>query len=392
MNNMVANPFGDESAQPANRGALAQLERREEAEIMVMMGAARRFPRDERLAAGKIQAAFERFTLASDSVYSYTRGGQEISDLNIRAMEAIAAAWGNIDQNWAELFRGMGEDGVPYSFVEAKALDLETTNRKRIGFIVRHWRDTKQGGYKLRDERDIYELCANMAQRRVRACIGALIPADIKEFARKVAEQTMLTKAEVTPDALKHLLEAFAPHGVTKEHIEKFIQRNLESMQPVQLVRMRKIYKGLSTGEAKPGDFFEDLKEAPPTEKKATDLEAIKAKANPPAAAPASTQAPAAAKTPAEAARITDMLLPKEGGAEGTPPADLLGDPAAGSGGGMAVPTFDEVKAKMEKARSVDTLNVHADWIRHFADPAQVAILNEVYQAKLAKLQGGQGS
>jgi hypothetical protein len=367
MNSLVSNPFGDEDAQPANQGAMAQLERREEAEIMVMMGAARRFPRDERLAVGKIQKAFERFSLASESTYSYSRGGQEISDLNIRAMEAIASAWGNIDATWAEVFRGKGEDGVSYSFVEAKALDLETTNRKRIGFIVRHWRDTKSGGYKLKDERDIYELCANMAQRRVRSCLSALIPEDVKDFARQTAEATMLTKAEVTPESLKALLEAFAPYGITKEHIEKRLQRNLDAMQPAQLVRMRKIYAGLRSGEAKPGDFFEGFEDKPKEEKPTTDLEAIKAKANPPAA----TASPA--PTPA----------PTEAPAGDKPPAgDLLGE-----GGGVTVPPFEEVKLKMERARSVDSLQVHADWIRYFTDPAQKTLLDEVYQAKLTALE-----
>jgi hypothetical protein len=379
MSNLtVANPFGDENAQPADRGAMAQLERREEAEIMVMMGAARRFPRDERLATAKIKAAFERFTLASESTYSYSRGGQEISDLNIRAMEAIAAAWGNIDATWAEVFRGKGEDGVPYSFVEAKALDLETTNRKRIGFIVRHWRDTKSGGYRLKDERDIYELCANMAQRRVRACLGALIPEDVKEFARNTAEATMLIKAEVTPEALAHLLEAFAPYGVRQEHIEKFIQRNLEAMQPAQLVRMRKIYAGLRSGEAKPGDFFEDFKDKPAADDKPepTGLEAIKAKANAPAATPAPSPTPAPPPPDGQGG--------EKDAATRDPQTDLLG-----GSGGPEVPPFEEVKAKMQRARSVDTLQVHADWIRFFSDPAQKLALEEAYEARKVALESG---
>jgi hypothetical protein len=368
VNNAVANPFGDENAQPANRGALAQLERREEAEIMVMMGAARRFPRDERLAAAKIQRAFERFTLASESTYTYSRGGQEISDLNIRAMESIAAAWGNIDASWAEVFRGVGEDGVPYSFVEAKALDLETTNRKRIGFIVRHWRDTKRGGYALKDERDIYELCGNMAQRRVRACIGALIPEDIKAFARETADATMLTKAEVTPDSLKALLEAFEPFGVTKAHIEKFIQRNLESMQPAQLVRMRKIYRGLHIGEAKPGDFFDGFEERAKDAGNTTTLDDIKGKANPPTATPAPSPAPGpAASAPAAA-------------------TDLAGTPLDGA---PKPPEPDALLEKFKKAKNQDALAVHWAWITpaNYPDEAVRIRLNEAAEARHQELQ-----
>ena len=364
MNSIAVNPFGDENAKPANQGAMAQLERREEAEIMVMMGAARRFPRDERAAAGKIQRAFERFSLASEATYTYARGGQEISDLNIRAMEAIAAAWGNIDATWAEVFRGMGEDGVPYSFVEAKALDLETTNRKRIGFIVRHWRDTKRGGYQLKDERDIYELCANMAQRRVRACLGALIPEDIKAFARETADATMLTKAEVTPESLKGLLEAFEPFGVKKDHIEKFIQRNLDSMQPAQLVRMRKIYRGLHSGEAKPGDFFEGLEDQPAGNGKSTSLDelAAKGKATP-------TPAPTPATTPA-------------------PATGLAGSPVAPDDGRPKPPTQEVLLDKIKKAKNMDALDVHVGWVTHanYPDPAVFQLLMDHYEARKKEL------
>lgn len=367
--NAVTNPFGDENARPAQSGAMAQLERREEAEIMVMMGAARRFPRDERAAVGKIQRAFERFTLASESTYTYSRGGQEISDLNIRAMEAIATAWGNIDATWAEVFRGMGGDGVPYSFVEAKALDLETTNRKRIGFIVRHWRDTKSGGYRLKDERDIYELCANMAQRRVRACLSALIPEDVKAFARETADATMLTKAEVTPDSLKALLEAFAPFGVTKEHIEKFIQRNLESMQPAQLVRMRKIYRGLHIGEAKPGDFFEGFEDKPKGDGNTTSLQDIKDKANPPAATPAPSPTPAPG--PAASTDLAGSPLPQ---------ADT---------GAPKAPEPDALLEKFKKSKNQDALAVHWAWVTpaNYPDEAVRIRLNEAAEARHKELQ-----
>ena len=54
----VANPFGDKRADAG--GAMAQLERREEAEIMAMVAVAKRFPRDERAAAAKIGQVFER--------------------------------------------------------------------------------------------------------------------------------------------------------------------------------------------------------------------------------------------------------------------------------------------------------------------------------------------
>lgn len=39
----------------------------------------------------------------------------------------------------------------------AYAWDYETNYRDVRTFTVRHWRDTREGGYALKDERDIYE-------------------------------------------------------------------------------------------------------------------------------------------------------------------------------------------------------------------------------------------
>ena len=343
----VTNPFGDK--RPEAGGAMAQLERREEAEIMAMVAVAKRFPRDERAAAAKIGQVFERFTLAEESVYSYTRGGEEVSDLTIRAMEAIALAWGNIDSSWAEISRGVGEDGVPYSLVEAKAWDLETTTRKRIAFIVRHWRDTKRGGYRLKEERDIYELCGNMAQRRVRACLSSLIPEDVKDYARRVADTTLATKAEITPEALAGLLEAFLPYGVKKEHIEARIQRNLDSMQPAQLVRMRKIYRSLKEGASTPSEWFEGLESKSDEPDKARSMADLTAKA-PAASAP--------------------------------PPAPASNDDAP------KAPEPDKLVADMKKAKNQDALDVHVGWVTpaNYPDEAVRLRLNDAYEARKAEL------
>lgn len=356
MTSALTNPFGE--AKPA-AGAVAAMERREEAEIMAMVAVAKRFPRDPRAACDKILQEFSRPTLADEAVFSYSRGGQDISDLTIRAAEAIASAWGNIRSGWREVSRSTGDDGVPYSLVEARAWDLETTTDKLITFIVRHWRDTKRGGYKLTDERDIYELCANMAQRRLRSCIMSLIPGDVKELARKQAETTLATHAEVTPEGLKQMLERFSAWGITKEHIEKKIQRNLESMAPAQFVQMRKIYRSLQEGMGKPGDFFEGFEERPASDGP-TNLDDIKAKAKP-AATPAPTPSPAPA-------------------AEGAP---------AQADGGPVAPTPETLVDKMKKARSSDSLDLLADWIdeRNYPDEAVRIMLREHYNANKARLE-----
>ena len=165
--------------------------------------------------------------------------------------------WGNLSFGFREVSRGIGADGVPYSEVEAFCWDMESTTYQPLQFMVRHWRDTKKGGYKITDERDIYELCANQAQRRKRACILAVIPGDVIEAAMKQADVTLRTKADTSPEAMAKMVEAFEPFGVTKEQIEKRIQRRLDSITPAQVVTLKRIYASLRDEMSTAADWFD---------------------------------------------------------------------------------------------------------------------------------------
>lgn len=257
MNDLVASPFSSRSTAVADTAGARQDQSRELAETQVKYLMAQQFPRDEIANMDKILNAFTRPTLAEQSQYQFSRGGTDISGPSIRAAEAMAQKWGNMDQGFRERSRGIGADGVPFSEVEAFCVDLESRTSKRLQFIVRHWRDTKKGGYKLTDERDIYELCANQAQRRVRACILSQIPGDVIDAAMAQASATLKTKADTSPEAMDKMVVAFEPYGVTKEHIEKRIQRRLDAIQPAQVVSLKRIYASLRDGMSTASEWFD---------------------------------------------------------------------------------------------------------------------------------------
>jgi hypothetical protein len=257
MNQVVENPFGSNVIPQREGIGHKQAQSRELAETQAKFMMAQHFPRDVIANMDKILNAFTRPNLAEKSQYQFARGGSDIVGPSIRAAEAIAQQWGNMEFGFRELSRSVGADGVPYSDVEAYAVDLESRNRRPIQFIVKHWRDTKRGGYKLTDERDIYELIANQAQRRVRACILAMIPGDVIDGAMQQAEVTLRTKADTTPEAMAKMVEAFAVFGVTKEHIEKRIQRRLDTIQPAQVVMLKRVYASLRDDMSTPADWFE---------------------------------------------------------------------------------------------------------------------------------------
>ncbi|MFZ6727382.1 hypothetical protein ACO0K2_17965 [Undibacterium sp. MH2W] len=257
MNDLVSSPFGRPGTMVADTAGAKQNMHREMAETQSKYMMAQHFPRNVVANMDKILNAFTRPSLAEKAQYQFARGGTDICGPSIRAAEAIAQQWGNLEFGFRELSRGVGADGVPFSEVESFCTDLENRTRRPMQFIVRHWRDTKKGGYKLTDERDIYELIANQAQRRTRACILALIPGDVVDAAMDQAAVTLKTTADTSPEAMQRMLDKFSEFQVTKEMIEKRIQRRLDTIQPAQVVSLRRIYASLSDEMSLPSDWFE---------------------------------------------------------------------------------------------------------------------------------------
>lgn len=233
------------------------LEAREAQNVQVAMLAAKRFPRDERAALDRVLNSCCRESLASVAIYQFSRGGSDIQGPSIRLAEAIAQHWGNIESGWREVDRSKDADGTGVSVIEAFAWDLQSNYRVPRVFNVRHWRDTRKGGYALSDERDVYELCANQAARRVRACLLAVIPGDVVEEAQRQCDTTLAAKADTSPEAQKKILVAFEPFGVTRAQIEARIQRRLESITAAQVVQLRKVLASLKDGMSKAEDWFE---------------------------------------------------------------------------------------------------------------------------------------
>lgn len=222
------------------------------AEVQAAIMLAKKFPRNVKEAVDRIMVACQRPALAEAAVYSYAKGGSDITGPSIRLAEAMAQAWGNLQFGIRELDQRNGE-----STVEAFAWDIETNVREVKVFQVRHIRHTKHGSYALSDPREIYEMTANQGARRMRACILGIIPGDIVEAAVEECDRTMKAKADTGPDGVKKLLAAFEALGVTKEQMEKRIQRRIDTITAAQMVGLRKVYNSLKDGMSVISDWFE---------------------------------------------------------------------------------------------------------------------------------------
>ena len=296
-------------AAPRNQSSAAEADtQRALAEVQAAVIMAKRFPRDVNQSMREIELECTRKELAEVASYEYAKGGTKIEGPSIRLAEALALSWGNIHSGWRELSRSM-INGELYSEIEAWAWDLEKNRREPVTFKTKLVRETKNGKWPLKDEREIYEHCANQAKRRERAAILAVIPGWVQDKAVELCQKTL--KATVTPESTKKMLDEFQGRfGVTKEQIEKFIQRNVDAIEAGQVVRLRQIFSSLKDGMSKKEDWFEVTEAAPEAKPEGKGAAGLKAALQ--NQQPAQPQQPAAEAPKGEPAQETKQPQPEE--------------------------------------------------------------------------------
>ncbi|EAE2343705.1 hypothetical protein Y576_14955, partial [Listeria monocytogenes] len=228
---------------------------REMEEVKGQIFMAQNFPRNQYQAEIRILEACKRLRLAETAIYQYPRGGQKVIGPSIRLAEVLAQNWGNISFGVKELERNDHE-----STAMAYAWDAETNTRTEKIFTVPHKRTTKKGTQMVTDERDIYELVANMGSRRLRACLLSVIPGDIVEAAMQQCNETLRNGGGEKPlkdrvgAMLTYLKEQF---GVTQSQVEKRFGYKTDSFTEYDLVQTKNIINSIKDGMSKIEDWFD---------------------------------------------------------------------------------------------------------------------------------------
>lgn len=258
MASEIATTDGAPSSQPPAAGAVLADGHRAVAAVQAAVLMAHKFPRDETAAFKRVLQACHRKALAEQALYAYKRGSALVEGPSIRLAEAIAQSWGNLEFGMREISQDWDR-----SEVEAYCWDLETNVRRSVVFTVPHVRYTKSDG-RIQlgggDPRDIYELVANMAARRVRACILAVIPGDVVEGAEETCRQTLAgASTEPLIDRVRKAVVYFGEQGVTQEMIERHLGHKLDACTETELVRLKGVAQALKDGFAKREDFFGPL-------------------------------------------------------------------------------------------------------------------------------------
>lgn len=248
------NPFEkrDQLAERANAGAVLVEQERAIAEVKGKLSVAKMFPRNEALAFQKVMDSCSRRSLAEVAFYSFPRGNKTVSGETIDLAKEMARCWGNIDYGMRELSRGNG-----YSEMMAYAWDLETNTISEQRFTVAHIRDKSDGGAKVTSERDIYELTANQASRRMRERVFAVLPPDLIRQAAQRCRDTLAGNTD-TPiaDRVRTVIAAFNKFGVNAQMLEARLGRPLDQMLPDDFVEYTGIRNSLRDGNSTATDWF----------------------------------------------------------------------------------------------------------------------------------------
>ena len=262
-NQLTSNPFAlPKKHDHINQGVVEIESNKAVAEAQGKLVIAKRFPRDEITAYEKLITACSRRNFAEEATYSYPRSGSTISGPSIRLAEEAARCWGNVDFGIKELSQKEGE-----SEMLAYCWDMETNVMSSQQFVVHHVLDTKKDGIKkLTTQRDIYENNANMAGRRLRARILAILPPDLIDAAVKQCRKTLAGSAD-TPleDRIQNMVAAFKKLSVRREMLEQRLGHDVSKSTNEELAELVGIYNSIKDHLTVPADWFDPIQDTQKT-------------------------------------------------------------------------------------------------------------------------------
>lgn len=274
---MIANPYAvakaqtdimpDQQRHESGNALAANSEARAIASVKAQVIMAKQFPRDPAYAMTRILEECKRPTLAERATYSFPRGNETVTGPSIRLAEVMARNFGNMTYGYEVLERRPGRGKEPgSSIIRAYAWDLETNLLIDRQFEVKHWRTTRSGGYAIKEDRDIYELEANMSARRIRACILQMIPGDVTDAAVAACRKTassgiieMMANPETRAKLISQMLRIYAKMGVTQDDLEDALNAKVDNWTADTMLKLKEMKNSLEDGTVTMGDYFPRL-------------------------------------------------------------------------------------------------------------------------------------
>lgn len=247
-------------------GLMAAEETSEIASIQAKMILARSLPRDPQQSMSRILDECRSKDLAEKAIYEFPRGDSVVRGASIRLVECVARHWGNVAYGIKELASDSKK-----ATVKVYCWDLETNVLDEKIFDVEYIRTTKKGSYTLTDERDKYEMLANKAARRKRACMQSIIPQYVIDEAMAECQRTL--EANTAKDGDIDTVKAKMLHSfqqlpgadwVTEDDVAQAVGKPYDNIAARDIAKLRNLYNAIKDGYVKPAVAFrkEDKQQA----------------------------------------------------------------------------------------------------------------------------------
>jgi hypothetical protein len=274
------------------------------AEVQAAAVLAQQFPRNVVAAVEAMREACAQKGLAERAFFRYSRAGSQITGPTVHLARELARCWGHLHYYVSELRR---DDHAGESEMQATAWDVQTNTRVANTFIVPHRRDTREGIKPIVDMRDIYENNANMAARRLRETIFAVLPVWFTDQAKELCMATLGNDAsgKPLPTRIADAIRYYDGLGIAVDQLEQKLGRPQKEWAELDLAQLLVINRSIAAGEVNLEDEF------PPRRVTGEEI-----------AAPAVAERPRKAAQAPPAAETTPVVP-----AADVPAEPMLGDP-----------------------------------------------------------------
>ena len=251
----IENPFQRQAmADHVSHGAIAVESERAIAQVQAKVIMARKFPRSPAACFENIREACRNLSLAEAAFFSFPRGGEVVHGPTIRLAEELASIWGNIEISVIELSRREGETEL-----QASAWDLESNVSSSVNFTVKHALDLKSGSKELTAQRDISDLTANVAARKLRGRILSILPEALVSAAVDMCRDTLARSISADlADKRAAIVAHLRKMGITERAIcVRFSVDKVEKLDARAVSSLASIARTIKAGEASAAEIFE---------------------------------------------------------------------------------------------------------------------------------------
>ncbi len=239
---------------------------------------AKKYPRNEQECLEEMRRCFSNRDLAEEAYYEMRRGRTEIAGESVRAAEAMAQCWRNMDYG----FEVLSIDGDTFT-LEGFAIDYERNVRPRFRgvykrLIQRKFVDERTGEEQTRwvepDELQFREMTNNYGARLYRNAILKALPHWVKTEIGRIVEQVLSVDPEAEAQrrtAIAKLVQKFAKLNVSRRALETRLGHSLDAATAEELKELHDLGAAIVKGTTRASAEFpgvEDVEFKKPAEKK----------------------------------------------------------------------------------------------------------------------------